>query len=77
MRQTYCDTKTGTQTHLGRGVYPDCRVEEDVVAQLFEERRAMRQTIQILCKGEELFQHGPGDMDPRRLGKEEKEKAVV
>lgn len=49
-------------------MYPDCCVEEDVVAQLLEQRRSVRQTVQVLCKGQELLQHGPGDVDSRRLG---------
>lgn len=49
-------------------MYPDCCVEEDVVAQLLEQRRSVRQTVQVLCKGQELLQHGPGDVHSRRLG---------
>lgn len=64
-------------THLGGGVYPDCCVEEDVVAQLLEQRRSVRQTIQVLGKGQELLQHGPGDVDSRRLGERRQTSAAV
>lgn len=43
------------EAHLGRGVDPDGSIEQDVVTKLLQQRCPMCQTIQILCKGEELL----------------------
>ena len=52
---------------LGGGVDPDGGVEQDVVAQLLEQRRAVGQAVQVLGEGQELLQHRPGDVHPGRL----------
>lgn len=41
--------------HLERGVDPDGSIEQDVVAELLEQWCPVCQTVQILCKGEELL----------------------
>lgn len=41
--------------YLGRRVDPDGCIEEDVVTQLLQQWCPMSQTVQILCKGEELL----------------------
>lgn len=69
--QTHTDTLS-LSPYLGGCVYPDGSVEEDVVTQLFEERRSVGQPIQVLSKGQELFQHCSGDVDPGRLERERK-----
>ena len=53
--------------HLGGGVYPDGSAEQDVVTQLLQQRGSVRQTVQVLSKGQEVLQHRPGYVDPRWL----------
>lgn len=57
----------GGVRYLGGRVDPDGGVEQNVVAQLLQQRRSVGQAVQVFGKGQELLQDSPRDVHPQRL----------
>jgi len=59
-------------------VDPDVGVEQDVVAQLAEQRAGVREAVQVRGEGQEVLQNAAGQVGARRLvGEEEEEETFT